>query len=73
LEIASVQIMRNIDNYCINELGIPGIVLMENAALKVVKNIDFQKYKSFCIVCSKGNNGGDGFAVCRYLYNLGKT
>lgn len=73
MKIASVQIMRNIDNYCINELGIPGIVLMENAALKVVKNIDFQKYKSFCIVCSKGNNGGDGFAVCRYLYNLGKN
>lgn len=64
--------MRKLDSYCINELGIPGIVLMENAALKVIKNIDTSTYNSFCVVCTKGNNGGDGFAVARHLYNLGK-
>lgn len=64
--------MRKIDNYCINEINIPGIVLMENAALKVVKNLELSKYNSFCIVCTKGNNGGDGFAVARHLHILNK-
>lgn len=73
MKIATSEIMRMIDSYCINELHIPGIVLMENAALKVVKNIDLDKYDSFCIVCTKGNNGGDGFAIARHLHILGKS
>jgi NAD(P)H-hydrate epimerase len=64
--------MKAIDNYCIEKLGIPGIVLMENAALKVVKNIDLNRFNSFTIVCGVGNNGGDGLAVARHLYVLGK-
>lgn len=70
MKIATTQIMRNIDQYCIDVLGIPGIVLMENAALKVIKNIP-ESIKSFVIVCSSGNNGGDGFAVARHLLNRG--
>lgn len=72
LRIATAEIMRKIDNYCISELKIPGIVLMENAALKIIKNLDLDKYNSFCVVCTKGNNGGDGFAVARHLYVLNK-
>lgn len=64
--------MKAIDNYCIEKLGIPGIVLMENAALKVIKNIDLNRFNSFTIVCGVGNNGGDGLAVARHLYVLGK-
>ncbi len=45
---------------------------MENAALKVIKNIELDKYESFCIVCTKGNNGGDGFAIGRHLHILNK-
>ena len=45
---------------------------MENAALKVLKNIDINSIESICIVCSKGNNGGDGFALARQLFVLGK-
>jgi len=63
--------MREIDSFSINSLGIPGIVLMENAALKVIKNIDDNSNKKFCIVCSKGNNGGDGFAIARHLFVMG--
>ncbi|MGH4052708.1 MAG: NAD(P)H-hydrate epimerase [Clostridium sp.] len=62
--------MRSIDQYCIDVLGIPDIVLMENAALKVIKNIS-DNDKNFVIVCSSGNNGGDGFAVARHLLNKG--
>lgn len=43
--------MKLIDKYCIKNLGIPGIVLMENAALKVLKNIEMNKYNTFVIVC----------------------
>lgn len=58
--------MKAIDELCIKAIGIPGIVLMENAALKVVHNID-EKYDNFTIVCGVGNNGGDGLAIARHL------
>lgn len=72
MKVATAEIMRNIDSFCINELGMPGIVLMENASLKVIKNLELDNFNSFCIVCTKGNNGGDGFAIARHLYVLNK-
>lgn len=59
--------MKNIDSYAINNIGIPSIVLMENAALKVVRNIDLHNMNKFTIICGVGNNGGDGLAVARHL------
>lgn len=65
--------MGLIDKYSIEQIGIPGVVLMENAALKVVKNIldYFEKKpdlpKDIVIVTGKGNNAGDAFAVARHL------
>jgi NAD(P)H-hydrate epimerase len=64
--------MKAMDSYAINNIGIPSIVLMENAALKVVKNIDLNNMNSFTIVCGVGNNGGDGLAVARHLTLSGK-
>ena len=58
--------VKNIDSYFIEELGIPEIVLMENAALKVVKNID-EKSRRIVIICGTGNNGGDGLAAGRHI------
>ncbi|MEY7999195.1 NAD(P)H-hydrate dehydratase [Clostridium sp. Mt-5] len=72
MRIASIEICRDIDNYAIGELKIPSIVLMENAALRVIKNIDLKNLDNFCVICTKGNNGGDGFAIARHLYNLNK-
>jgi NAD(P)H-hydrate epimerase len=67
--------MREIDQAAIHEIGIPGIILMENAALRVVeeiKNILGEvNYKSIIVFCGKGNNGGDGFAIARHLFNAG--
>ncbi len=65
--------MAAIDNYCIEKLGIPGIVLMENAALRVVQNIDLKNHNSFTIICGVGNNGGDGLAIARHLITEGKN
>lgn len=70
MKIGNSVLIRNIDNYCINDLNIPSIVLMENAALKVIKNIDFANFKSFTIVCGSGNNGGDGLAVARHIFSM---
>ena len=37
---------QKIDSYLINNLNIPSIILMENAAISFVKNIDFPKFHS---------------------------
>lgn len=66
MEVISCQQMKEADSYAINAIGIPSIVLMENAALKVVNNIDLG-LDCYTVVCSRGNNGGDGLAVARHL------
>ncbi|WP_125153995.1 NAD(P)H-hydrate dehydratase [Clostridium rectalis] len=73
MKIGTCQVSKNIDKYCIEDLSIPSIVLMENAAIKIIKNIDLSKFNSFVIICGKGNNGGDGFAVARHLHILNKN
>ncbi len=76
IPLFSTQQIRRIDEIAINRLGIPGIVLMENASLSIYdylmeKFSGLKKVKSVGIVCGKGNNGGDGFAVARQLANAG--
>lgn len=67
MKVATVSAIRAMDKYCIEELKIPGIVLMENAALKVLKHIN-PLHQHFVVICGCGNNGGDGFALARHLY-----
>jgi len=73
IPLYSSEQIRQFDYSAINELGIPGIVLMENAAINISRCIleKFDNIKSVGIVCGKGNNGGDGFAVARHLSNSG--
>jgi ADP-dependent NAD(P)H-hydrate dehydratase / NAD(P)H-hydrate epimerase len=68
VRIGTSEIMNNIDKACIESLGIPMVVMMENAALKAFKYMDVNKYNRYVVVCGPGNNGGDGFAVARHLY-----
>ncbi len=75
MKVVTGQQMKAIDTYTIEELGIPGIVLMERAALAVSKAAreylqDIQSPK-VGIFCGKGNNGGDGFAIARILVSQG--
>lgn len=69
--IMSVKNCKKIDNQTINEIGIPSIVLMENAASEITNMIKECGTK-FLVVCGKGNNGGDGLAIARKLHVLGK-
>lgn len=64
--------MAQIDRETIETVGIPGIVLMENASRGVAEVVyRYVKGSSVLVVCGKGNNGGDGLAAARHLYNLG--
>ena len=63
---------KKIDSFAINELKIPSIVLMENAAISFVKHID-ENEDNFLIICGKGNNGGDGYTIARQLFSKGKN
>ncbi len=60
--LLTVAQMREADRRCIEELGIPGAVLMNNAGRAVFEHIDRGPVG---IVCGKGNNGGDGYVVAR--------
>lgn len=71
MKIATAKMMKELDQFAIGQLKIPSMILMENAALKVIHHLDLtQSY--FVVVCGRGNNGGDGLAVARHLRNLGK-
>jgi NAD(P)H-hydrate epimerase len=67
--------IRDWDRRAIEEYGIPGIVLMENAALgceRVLLEIlaaDPRCAPPYRIICGPGNNGGDGLALARHLHN----
>jgi NAD(P)H-hydrate epimerase len=52
--------------------GVPGIVLMENAARGCVEALDSLRATGpFAIVCGKGNNAGDGYVIARLLHERG--
>ena len=67
MKVISATNTKKVDSYCINTIGIPSIVLMENAA-EEVKKIIANKGNRFLIVCGEGNNGGDGLAIARKLF-----
>jgi NAD(P)H-hydrate epimerase len=71
LEVFSIKQCKEMDRQSIDEIGIPGIVLMENAAIAIFKEV-VENGESFLILCGKGNNGGDALALSRHLILAGK-
>ncbi|HIL87746.1 MAG TPA: NAD(P)H-hydrate epimerase, partial [Deltaproteobacteria bacterium] len=74
--LADSKAMRALDRCAIEELGLPGLLLMENAARSVADlvaaEILRERPKAWVVVCcGRGNNGGDGFAAARLLANRG--
>lgn len=78
MNVVSAAQMREIEQRAIQEYGIPSILLMENAAMAVVREIrqhfaELQQTESgrkAVVLVGKGNNGGDGLAVARHLSQL---
>src|SRR5260370_5792740 len=62
--------VRELDRRAIQEYGVPGVVLMENAGrgcAELLRSLGVQGPVVIC--CGKGNNGGDGFVIARHLDN----
>jgi NAD(P)H-hydrate epimerase len=57
-----------VDVDAVSQLGLPSLLLMENAARGVCEAVRaHERSRSITIVCGPGNNGGDGLAVARLL------
>ena len=69
MRVLTADAMRATDERAIHQLGLPSLVLMENAAIGVVEALGerFPKAERVAIFCGPGNNGGDGLAVARHL------
>ena len=75
-KVLTAEEMREVDRLTTEKYGIPSILLMENAA-HAAADVIKEKLggsvagKSFLILCGKGNNGGDGAALGRILWQKG--
>jgi len=67
--------VRELDRHAIEDLRIPGMVLMENAGRGVTNAVQELlagvEHPSVAVVAGRGNNGGDGYVVARHLANAG--
>jgi NAD(P)H-hydrate epimerase len=75
MKLVTAAQMREIDRHAIEQLNIPGMVLMENAgrgvadcARRVLQSMSGSRIH---IIAGRGNNGGDGFVAARHLHNAG--
>ena len=75
MRILNAAQMREADRFTIEEIGIPSLVLMENAGRQVVAAMEAAYEPRLngrvAVLCGRGNNGGDGFVVARTLMQRG--
>lgn len=65
--------VRQVDKIAIEQFGIPGIVLMENAGRGAAEVIDrIAEPGRVTILCGSGNNAGDGYVIARHLELAGR-
>lgn len=63
--------MQAMDRYTAETIGLPGVVLMENAGARVVEEILAFGKKKVLVLAGSGQNGGDGFVIARRLIESG--
>lgn len=76
MRVLTAAQMREADRRTVEDVGLPSIVLMENAGRQVVAAIEraFEDAPvlRFAVLCGRGQNGGDGFVVARCLHERGR-
>ena len=75
MRILNAAQMREADRFAIEDIGIASLVLMENAGRQVVAAME-AAYETeldgrVAVLCGRGNNGGDGYVMARYLHLAG--
>lgn len=72
MKLATPTQMKKIDEAATAHYGIPSVLLMENAALRVAAKacemLSYDNSKRIVAITGKGNNGGDAFAAIRHLH-----
>src|SRR5687767_13203222 len=75
MRVLNAAQMREADRRTIEEIGIPSLVLMENAGRQVVAAMEAIHgdllERRVAVLCGRGSNGGDGFVVARTLVQRG--
>lgn len=75
MKVLTAAQMREVDQQTIEGIGLPGIVLMENAGRGVAETIlqkfPAKQFASALVLAGKGNNGGDGYVAARHLLDRG--
>src|SRR5918996_1799364 len=75
MRVLNTQQMRDADRQTIDDVGLPSVVLMENAGRQAVAAMeaafDDLATSHVAVLCGRGNNGGDGFVVARTLAQRG--
>ncbi|MCZ7626891.1 MAG: NAD(P)H-hydrate epimerase [Candidatus Methylomirabilis sp.] len=75
VNVVTAEQMRQLDRRATEEYAIPSLLLMENAGLQAVLELErafpHLSHRRIAVVSGKGNNGGDGFVVARHLVNRG--
>lgn len=75
MKLVTAQEMKTLEKAAMEQYAIPGLLLMENAA-KAVADVALAVFEELAgeravVICGKGNNGGDGFGVARWLMSYG--
>jgi NAD(P)H-hydrate epimerase len=74
--ILTAEQMREVDRVTIEERGVPGLILMENAGARVYELLAHRfsplNRQRVVVLCGKGNNGGDGLVIARHLVTRGR-
>lgn len=75
MRLVTAQQMQEYDRHAIEEIGIPGTVLMENAGRAAAEEIHNDAIELFpgpiLVLAGRGNNGGDGYVIARILADRG--
>lgn len=75
MKILTSDEMRAVDRATTERFGVPSLDLMRNAGAAVARFVlrEYPDHRHICVLCGKGNNGGDGFVAARELAEAGRS